>query len=78
MIALAAGTLVAAAIFATISGSLLALLLQGGTSSDLLSIAPYLASVVGFSLTQATASTALSLGLGVALALALARRRFPG
>jgi thiamine transport system permease protein len=76
--ALVAGTLVAAAIFATIGGSLVALLLQGGTSSDLLSITPYLARVVGFSLAQATASTVLSLGLGVALSLALARRRFPG
>jgi thiamine transport system permease protein len=72
------GSIVALAVAALVAGGFIALATVGGGRPALLSIGPYLAHVLAFSVLQASLSTVLSVALGVALALALARRRFPG
>jgi thiamine transport system permease protein len=72
------GSLVAYAIVALVAGGFIALASVDGGRPALLSIGPYLARVLLFSLAQAALSTILSIVFGVALALALARRMFPG
>jgi thiamine transport system permease protein len=72
------GFWVAVAIAGLVASGFGTLFSVAGGASALLSICPYLTSVLRFALAQAALSTFLSVVLGSAIALALSRRRFPG